>query len=1047
MENESKNKRDASLSHEAPTRDDATLLAWLIGYLGCLASELVCEYEGERLISLHIRCAISIDHLPPEIAGFRFLRTLRLSGQWKLSTLPASLGQLKHLEILEFVGCRLTSIPPEIGQLANLQMLRLEDTSRLSELPPEIGHLTRLSTLALAGNQLRRLPSTFAQLANLQTLDLSSNVFFEVPEALVHLHNLRHLDLSYNFLKQLPAELGQLRLLETLRLAHNHLEWLPRELGQLARLESLLLDGNRLTGLPQELGQLTRLLRLSLENNRCQTLPEELTHLLRLEHLSLERNQLSTLPSALIDLPYLHPLVLDGNPLDQLDPELLTRLTTLAGFPVEAYRDATGTILTPKHIQYQELWLEEQLFYAIDASQNSHRPSKPVHPPATPLEIDLNQVLFQSSRQHHYIWIRLEFWDDEPPMPAGTWDLSSDPTKSFHFTAGVPDSGTLYFCDQWGEKLSRHHFQVGEANKYYSIRILCRGREEARQATWNDGHPPRGHEQYLIQFWPYRPKPQSGYTFSFSSLTMQSSQPPDPSPLPEDGYLLARMAERLKLDMSNVRRVYRDEHLVELYLRGNHTVATQEFPPELLGFTHLRSLSLGEWQRAALWPEIGRLTTLETLYLGNNGLTSLPPEIGQLVNLKTLYLSENHLTTLPPEIGRLSALRTLEVRKNRLSSLPPEIGQLSNLSELNLDSNQVASLPSEIGQLDNLSRLSLDSNRLTSLPLTIGLLTNLKRLSLNRNPLQSLPPEIGQLINLTELTLSHSFTLAYLPPEIGSLRRLHHLQLSYNNLQYLPRQIGRLRRLDGLDLLGNWLQSLPRQVGQLPSLAYLSLASNRLVALPEEIEQLPSLKSLILDETLQRDLSERLRAISQSFFGKAAAHSVFFETGPYYDSSGNLQTPRHMACHEITVDYSQFSLVDEHEYLGCQEKKRHDGWMDIFNHAIFFISAAQYHHAWVRGEAWEHEPPPLPSAWDITSEIIIAPHSGSLHIAELMGGWTSSLPLVPGKEPSGTYCLRASCRGRNAIREALENGWEGQTEEGFFPHGIEQYLLQIWPLE
>jgi len=415
-----------------------------------------------------------------------------------------------------------------------------------------------------------------------------------------------------------------------------------------------------------------------------------------------------------------------------------------------------------------------------------------------------------------------------------------------------------------------------------------------------------------------------------------------------------------------------------------------------------------------------------------------------LANLKSLSLNANHLTRLPPEIGQLSCLENLEANKNHLTRLPPEIGQLTRLNTLKLDSNQLSSLPPEIGHLSHLKELHLNWNQLHSLPPEIGHLTSLTQLALTRNPLQSLPAEIGQLMNLRTLVVRESFALAYLPPEMCSLKALQTLDLEYNTLQYLPREIGRLRKLATLSLSGNWLQELPRQMGQLPHLAHLNLASNRITELPREIDQLISLTNLRLDEPLLNDLPARLQALINTP-RRPERKAMFFETGPYSDRSGHGQSPRRLVCHEINVDSSQFLLQDAHTHLQCEQQGTVDTWIQLSEHGIAFLSAAQYHYAWVRMEAWEDEPPALPGLWEITSELTIAPHSGIVMLVELVGGWSASLELMPGKEPGCPYRMRASCRGRETLAEFFTRQWEDEEEDPI-PHGLEQYLLQFWPL-
>jgi hypothetical protein len=90
--------------------------------------------------------------------------------------LPASLGQLTSLEVLDLSNCRrLARLPDAIGQLSALQTLRLRSCRSLRALPASIGRLSTLRTLDLHScDALAALPDSLGELPGLQTLDVSS---------------------------------------------------------------------------------------------------------------------------------------------------------------------------------------------------------------------------------------------------------------------------------------------------------------------------------------------------------------------------------------------------------------------------------------------------------------------------------------------------------------------------------------------------------------------------------------------------------------------------------------------------------------------------------------------------------------------------------------------------------------------------------------------------------------------------------------------------------------------------------------------------------
>ena len=145
-----------------------------------------------------------------------------------IKELPAEIGQLKNLRVLDLTGNQLTRIPKELGKLTNLRELWLP-RNQLTSVPTELGQLTNLTRLSLSGNQLTSVPKKLGQLTNLTGLNLSGNRLTSVPVELGQLTNLTQLYLSRNQLTSVPKELGQLTKLEGLYLSDNPLESPPPE--------------------------------------------------------------------------------------------------------------------------------------------------------------------------------------------------------------------------------------------------------------------------------------------------------------------------------------------------------------------------------------------------------------------------------------------------------------------------------------------------------------------------------------------------------------------------------------------------------------------------------------------------------------------------------------------------------------------------------------------------------------------------------------------------------------------------------------------------
>ena len=93
---------------------------------------------------------------------------------------PAELGQLTSLRLLNLHGNQLESVPAEIGQLTSLEWLYLND-NQLTSLPAEIGQLISLRVLYLDRNQLTCVPMEIWQLTSLERLGLDNNKLTSVP--------------------------------------------------------------------------------------------------------------------------------------------------------------------------------------------------------------------------------------------------------------------------------------------------------------------------------------------------------------------------------------------------------------------------------------------------------------------------------------------------------------------------------------------------------------------------------------------------------------------------------------------------------------------------------------------------------------------------------------------------------------------------------------------------------------------------------------------------------------------------------------------------
>ncbi|KAJ3682200.1 hypothetical protein LUZ60_014773 [Juncus effusus] len=140
--------------------------------------------------------------------------------------------KLASLRTLDFSYCNVTSLPDSIGDLKHLRCLQLWST-KIKSLPNSVCHLYNLQTLGLRNcNLLERLPNEIKYLQKLRHLDL-------------------HLDddllrMAYNTLKSMPPKTGrlvELRILSRFVISENEHCGIS-ELGNLDKLQGELLISN-----------------------------------------------------------------------------------------------------------------------------------------------------------------------------------------------------------------------------------------------------------------------------------------------------------------------------------------------------------------------------------------------------------------------------------------------------------------------------------------------------------------------------------------------------------------------------------------------------------------------------------------------------------------------------------------------------------------------------------------------------------------------------------------------------------------------------------
>ena len=158
-------------------------------------------------------------------------------------------GKLIGLKTLK-LACGLTEFPLEILTLADtLEVLDLSD-NKMSELPDSIAQLKHLKIIFFARNNFTTFPVILKEFPVLSMIGFKSNQIERVPEnAFPSL--LRWLILTDNKINKIPKSIGACHLLQKCALAGNQIEALPAEMANCVNLELLRIAANKLKTIPK----------------------------------------------------------------------------------------------------------------------------------------------------------------------------------------------------------------------------------------------------------------------------------------------------------------------------------------------------------------------------------------------------------------------------------------------------------------------------------------------------------------------------------------------------------------------------------------------------------------------------------------------------------------------------------------------------------------------------------------------------------------------------------------------------------------------------
>ncbi|XP_051215340.1 uncharacterized protein [Lolium perenne] len=221
----------------------------------CRWSGIRCDSAG-HIAELYLWNASlngTLDEL--DFSAFPHLKELSFGHNGLHGTIPAGIGNLTSLVVLQITDSPYLrgAIPRSIGQLKHLALLNLVFLGLDGTLPEEVGNLTSLEELSLNSVTLTgSIPLTIGMLVKLGVLDLSgNNLTGSIPLEIGNMTSLLHMEFSLNYLEgQLPSTISHLTELHSLVLSANQLGGhIFPELGNSSLLDTINVEKNNFSGL------------------------------------------------------------------------------------------------------------------------------------------------------------------------------------------------------------------------------------------------------------------------------------------------------------------------------------------------------------------------------------------------------------------------------------------------------------------------------------------------------------------------------------------------------------------------------------------------------------------------------------------------------------------------------------------------------------------------------------------------------------------------------------------------------------------------------
>ena len=158
--------------------------------------ELSVENKTLKVLVLRLN---NLSKLPENIGSLSALQTIDIYNP--ITEVPASLMNLKQLEILKFEGAEFTDFPEQVFALPKLKSLIISQSdtkNKIKVLPDNFDKLPLLEELSLRNAALSEVPASVGRLPKLENVYFNANNLTKLPQALAENPRLTYVNINDN---------------------------------------------------------------------------------------------------------------------------------------------------------------------------------------------------------------------------------------------------------------------------------------------------------------------------------------------------------------------------------------------------------------------------------------------------------------------------------------------------------------------------------------------------------------------------------------------------------------------------------------------------------------------------------------------------------------------------------------------------------------------------------------------------------------------------------------------------------------------------------